>query len=92
MLLISEGHNSELCIRKYIFRVVVSLVINALGRERAWFRAIPLSSVTVNDSGAIETEPFITVEFVEHSSISRISSLHWAIVKDIPNRYTAYKS
>ena len=42
----------------------------------AWFGTIPLSLVTMNDSGATETELFIAVEFVDHSSIFRIVSLN----------------
>ena len=41
-----------------------------------WLRTIPLSLITMNDSRAIEMEPFIAIEFVDHSSIFRIVSLH----------------
>ena len=58
----------------------------------AWFRAIPQSLVTMNDSRAIETEPLITMEFVNHSSIFRIVSLHWAILQWVLDRYTACKN
>ena len=46
----------------------------------------------MNDSRTIETEPFITVEFVHHSSIFRIVPLHWAILQCGLNRYTACRN
>ena len=56
-----------------------------------WFRTIPLSLITMNNIGATETETFVTLEFVDHSSIFWIVSLHWAILKCVLDRYTACK-
>ena len=59
----------------------------------AWLRTIPLSLVTVNYSRAVETEPLITVEFVDHSSIFRTCvSLHWTILQCVLDRYTTWNN